>query len=241
MAVLDPVKLELDQLGRGVRQRRAPRSLPCAGASAAARARQAPLRARPRGLDRARRLRRGAAEGLLPAVPRQQGAPEVRLRRRVHRLREGRGRQRHARCWRTCVPDTKSGTPGADAVKVKGTITWVGAHDAVPAEVRLYDRLFTEAQPDAGGKDFLSVLNPHSKKRRARLSRAVARARRRPTTALPVRAPRLLRRRSRRPRGRATGVQQDRRPEGQLGEITSRRRSAVQCFTELYEPLALQR
>ena len=64
----------------------------------------------------------------------------------------------------TVVPDTKSGTPGADAVKVKGTITWVGVHDALPAEVRLYDRLFTEAQPDAGGKDFLAALNPASKR-----------------------------------------------------------------------------
>jgi len=61
------------------------------------------------------------------------------------------------------VPDTKSGTPGADAVKVKGTITWVGVHDAIAAELRLYDRLFTEAQPDAGGKDFKAALNPHSK------------------------------------------------------------------------------
>ncbi len=61
------------------------------------------------------------------------------------------------------VPDTRSGTPGADAVKVKGTITWVGAHDALAAEVRLYDRLFTEEQPDAGGRDYLSVLNPRSK------------------------------------------------------------------------------
>ena len=64
----------------------------------------------------------------------------------------------------TVVPDTKSGTPGADAVKVKGTITWVGVHEAVRAEVRLYDRLFTEAQPDAGGRDFLSVLNAQSKR-----------------------------------------------------------------------------
>jgi len=60
------------------------------------------------------------------------------------------------------VPDTKSGTPGADAVKVKGVITWVAAHDGVPAEVRLYDRLFTEAQPDAGGRDFKVSLNPNS-------------------------------------------------------------------------------
>ena len=62
------------------------------------------------------------------------------------------------------VPDTKSGTSGADAVKVKGTITWVGAHEALPAELRLYDRLFTEEQPDAAGRDFLSVLNPDSKR-----------------------------------------------------------------------------
>jgi glutaminyl-tRNA synthetase len=61
------------------------------------------------------------------------------------------------------VPDTKSGTPGADAVKVKGTITWVGQHDAVPATINLYDRLFTEAQPDAGERDFRDVLNPASK------------------------------------------------------------------------------
>ena len=60
------------------------------------------------------------------------------------------------------VPDTKSGTPGADAVKVKGAITWVALHDALPAEVRLYDRLFTEPQPDAGGRDFREALNPHS-------------------------------------------------------------------------------
>ncbi len=60
------------------------------------------------------------------------------------------------------VPDTKSGTPGAGAVKVKGVITWVGADDAAPAKVRLYGRLFTEPQPDAGGRDFLSVLNPDS-------------------------------------------------------------------------------
>lgn len=61
------------------------------------------------------------------------------------------------------VPDTRSGTPGADRVKVKGTITWVGVHDALPVELRLYDRLFTEAQPDAGGKDFMASLNPRSK------------------------------------------------------------------------------
>ncbi len=64
----------------------------------------------------------------------------------------------------TVVPDTKSGTPGADSVKVKAAITWVGVADGVQAEVRLYDRLFTDAQPDAGGKDFLALLNPDSLK-----------------------------------------------------------------------------
>ncbi|MFP5475996.1 MAG: glutamate--tRNA ligase family protein, partial [Gammaproteobacteria bacterium] len=45
------------------------------------------------------------------------------------------------------LPDTKSGTPGADSVKVKGVIGWVGAHDAVPAQIRLYERLFKTEQP----------------------------------------------------------------------------------------------
>jgi glutaminyl-tRNA synthetase len=62
------------------------------------------------------------------------------------------------------IPDTRSGTPGADAVKTKGVLTWVAVHDALAAEVRLYDRLFTEAQPDAAGGDFKSCLNPDSKK-----------------------------------------------------------------------------
>ncbi len=62
----------------------------------------------------------------------------------------------------TLVPDTKSGTPGADSVKVKGVITWVSVAEGLSAEVRLYDRLFTEAHPDAGGRDFLTVMNPDS-------------------------------------------------------------------------------
>jgi len=65
------------------------------------------------------------------------------------------------------VPDTKSGTPGADAAKVKGTITWVGAHASSEgggsaATVRLFDRLFSEPQPDAGERDFRQALNPNS-------------------------------------------------------------------------------
>ena len=62
------------------------------------------------------------------------------------------------------IPDTKSGTPGADSVKVKGNIHWVSAAHALEAEVRLYDRLFTDPQPDSGDKNFLDALNPDSKK-----------------------------------------------------------------------------
>lgn len=62
------------------------------------------------------------------------------------------------------IPDTKSGTPGADSVKVKGNIHWVSAAHALEAEVRLYDRLFSDPQPDSGDKNFLDALNPHSKK-----------------------------------------------------------------------------
>ena len=64
----------------------------------------------------------------------------------------------------TLIPDTKSGTPGSSSVKVKGVITWVGASDGVSAEVRMYDRLFIDEQPDANGKDFLQSLNPESLK-----------------------------------------------------------------------------
>jgi len=60
----------------------------------------------------------------------------------------------------TLVPDTKSGTPGADAIKVKGVITWVGASDAVPCEIRLYERLFRADNPGAG--ELKDELNPDS-------------------------------------------------------------------------------
>ena len=64
----------------------------------------------------------------------------------------------------TVVADTKSGTPGADAVKVKGTLSWLAVDDAVAAELRLYERLFVDPHPDAGGKDFKASLHPESRK-----------------------------------------------------------------------------
>lgn len=58
--------------------------------------------------------------------------------------------------------DSKSGTAGADTYKVKGNLHWVDQQTALSAQVRLYDRLFSEAHPDAGGKNFLDTLNPNS-------------------------------------------------------------------------------
>ncbi len=60
------------------------------------------------------------------------------------------------------LPDTKSGTPGSDSVKVKGNIHWVSAAHAYEAEIRMYDRLFKEAHPGSGDKDFLDDINPNS-------------------------------------------------------------------------------
>jgi glutaminyl-tRNA synthetase len=60
------------------------------------------------------------------------------------------------------LPDTKSGTPGSDSVKVKGNIHWVSAAHAYECEVRLYDRLFKDPHPGSGDRDFLDDINPNS-------------------------------------------------------------------------------
>ena len=62
-----------------------------------------------------------------------------------------------------CTADlgSKSGGPTANR-KVKGTIHWVSATECMEAEVRLYERLFTEADPEADGRDFKSCINPAS-------------------------------------------------------------------------------
>ena len=61
--------------------------------------------------------------------------------------------------------DTRSGTGSASNRKVKGTLHWVSAPDAIEAEVRLYDRLFKDPDP-AGHKDvdFKEFLNENSLK-----------------------------------------------------------------------------
>ena len=58
-------------------------------------------------------------------------------------------------------PATRGGN-APDGRKVKGTIHWVSARHARPAQARLYDRLFSVANPDRGGQDWKSCLNPDS-------------------------------------------------------------------------------
>ncbi len=59
-------------------------------------------------------------------------------------------------------PESRGGDP-ADGRKVKGaTIHWVDAATAVDAEVRLYDNLFSDENPDAADRDFIECLNPNS-------------------------------------------------------------------------------
>ncbi|HAF56338.1 MAG TPA: glutamine--tRNA ligase [Thauera sp.] len=70
------------------------------------------------------------------------------------------------------MPDSKSGTPGADNYKVKGNLHWVSVAHGYEAEVRIYDRLFAHPHPgqrregDAPDfeRDFLTDINPDSKR-----------------------------------------------------------------------------
>ena len=93
---------------------------------------------------------------------------EVRLRgagiiRCDEAVKDAAGQVTELRC--TLDLESRPGMEGANR-KVKGTIHWVCARHAVPAEIRLYDRLFTVADPDSeeGGKTYVDFLNPDSRK-----------------------------------------------------------------------------
>ncbi|MGL4234055.1 MAG: glutamine--tRNA ligase, partial [Casimicrobium sp.] len=101
------------------------------------------------------------AKGFFRLVP----GGEVRLRygyiikcERIEKDAEG----KITTIYATYDPHTKSGTPGGR--NVKGAIHWVAAIDAIKAEVRLYDRLFTVENPDSGEGDYKDYLNPNSLK-----------------------------------------------------------------------------
>jgi len=75
-------------------------------------------------------------------------------------IKDDDGNMIELRC--TYDPETRSGT-GTSSKKVKGTIHWVSAKQAINAEVRLYDRLFNHSDPDGDKEvDFKSHLNPAS-------------------------------------------------------------------------------
>jgi glutaminyl-tRNA synthetase len=61
----------------------------------------------------------------------------------------------------TYDPETRGGN-APDGRKVKGTIHWVDAGNCLNAQVRLYDRLFMDEDPEKGGQDFTRNLNPAS-------------------------------------------------------------------------------
>ena len=132
MAVLDPIRLKLHELGRGLRQRGASRAVPRAGASAAARARRRASSASDRELwierdDFAEVPAKGSsasipATGFASSTATSSSAPAARRTRAASSPRVlATRRARHA----------SSGTPGADAVKVKGTLTWLAVDDAL--------------------------------------------------------------------------------------------------------------
>ena len=89
---------------------------------------------------------------------------EVRLRyayfiRCVDVIKDANGQVVELRC--TYDPETRGGY-APDGRKVRGTLHWVSAGHALPAIVRLYDRLFLEPEPGSDGRDILDSLNPNS-------------------------------------------------------------------------------
>ena len=89
---------------------------------------------------------------------------EVRLRyayfiKCTEVVKDGKGEITELRC--TYDPATKGGD-APDGRKVKATIHWVSAKHAITAEVKLYDRLFTEPEPGSDGADYKDYLNPDS-------------------------------------------------------------------------------
>ncbi len=77
-------------------------------------------------------------------------------------IKDGDGEVIELRC--TYDPETKGGN-APDGRKVKGTIHWVSAEHALDAEVRIFDRLFNDPEPDSNkhDKDWKEFLNPDSK------------------------------------------------------------------------------
>ncbi len=91
----------------------------------------------------------------------------------------------------TYDPATRGGA-APDGRRPKATLHWVSAAHAVPAEVRLYDHLFSDAYPGAEGRDLFDDLNPDSETVHAGLLRGAVARRPAPSADRSVRAARLL-------------------------------------------------
>lgn len=91
-------------------------------------------------------------------------------------VRDAKGSPLRLRC--TVHPETAGGKNPEGARKVHGVIHWVDAATSVPAEVRVYERLFSAAKPEEGGVDFLTSLTPSSLEvmKEARLEQSLATA-----------------------------------------------------------------
>ncbi len=159
MAVVDPLKLVLANLPEGHEESL---SFPNHPKDASQGERQVPF-ARELWIDRD-----DFAEVPPPGFKRLTVGGEVRLRgagivRCDGVVKDDGGQVVELRC--TLDPESRPGMEGANR-KVKGTIHWVSAKHGVPAEIRLYDRLFTVPDPDAdeGGKTYRDFLNPESRR-----------------------------------------------------------------------------
>ena len=108
-------------------------------------------------------------------------------------VKDAAGRVVELRC--TYDPATRGGD-APDGRRPKATLHWVAAANAVPAEVRLYDHLYTRPDPGASD-DLLADLNPNSETVRDGRVRGAVTGRSRARRDGAVRAPRLLRGRSR--------------------------------------------
>jgi len=107
-------------------------------------------------------------KGFFRLYPPKDGQPGSRVRLRHGFVIECAGYDTDANGEVTAVhanyfSDSKSGTPESNNYKVKGNLHWVSAKNAIKAEVRIYDRLFTDPHPDSGDKNFLDAINPNSK------------------------------------------------------------------------------
>ena len=186
MAVLRPVPLTITNYPEGQR------NLPGGKPPQESRHGQSYRHLLPAPADRGRRLHGGARQKYKRLTP---GGMECRLKGAYVITCTGCVKDENGNVIEVLAeydPDSKGGNP-SDYRKIKGAaIHWVDAATAVDAEIRLYDNLFSDAAPDAGGKDFLTALNPNSLtvlngcKLEAALADAV------PGASLPVHADRLL-------------------------------------------------